>query len=276
MPTATPTPSATPVPTLAPLGPDGELLVAFVRGESKATVDEDFHGENLWDDTLPEMEPFTAQELFQQLGELEYYTEEDRPQGTMFYAVLKTQGGREMLVLYHGSGAAMGPFTYLVFGAFDGQVRMTFAITFGYRFIVDLQQNLVFFTQGSMGAGAGHDGAGYIDDTGHYRELYYRETLFDLWVSAYTDIDMDDSETLGVMCTLLFLDGKEYYELEPYTEGGTTPADLAVLDKVREQLNSQGREETDSVEDLISDAYTAHGLEDAALFEDWLPWPPEG
>lgn len=253
----TPSPTVEPTPTPEPLSEDGALLIAFVNGENEAVVDESFYDGGLWDNTLVEAGQFTVQELFQRLGEFES-SEEDAPQGGMSYTLMKTLGGKEMLVLYYVPVAAIGPNTYIVFGVFDGQVRMTYAVTYAYRFLVDLCQSLVFSAQGSGGAGYHYYWGGYIDETGHYRELYYSTTLFGLWVQMDAGIDIDGDETEGLMCVLLTLDGKEYYELGADAMG--TSADPAMLARVREQLNNQGREETDSVDDLIADAYVARGF----------------
>lgn len=265
-PTPTPSPTATPTPTLKPLGQDGALLMAFVRGESKGAVDKDFYDE-MYDSGLADMEPFTIRELFQRLSELEERA------GSLTYALMDTLGGREMLVLYYTPSAAMGPYLYLVFGVFDGQIRLTYATDFAYRSYAELRQGLAFYGGGSGGAGYHSHWDGYIDETGHYQALYQNgEILSGGWAFGYARIDDENLYDESFELRHLEMDATEYYELGQWTEEDG-PLDPALLARTREYLDGKGMTEIDSVDDLIADAYVARGFPRKPEPYDgpWLP-----
>lgn len=268
-PVLTPSPTVEPTPTLKPLGKDGMLLMSFLRGEEKGAADEDFYDEIYHSDSgLVDMEPFTIRELFQRL------TEMDERAGSLTYALMDTLGGREMLVLLYTPGVVMGPNLYLVFGAFDGQVRLTYATEFGYRSYTELYQGLVFSGAGSAGAGDHYYWDGYMDETGHYQALYQNgEVLSGWWAFDYTKIHDENLDgDYRYELYLLEMDATEYYELGQWTEEGWQ-VDPALLARMREYLDGKGMTEIDSVNDLIADAYVARGFPGKPEPYDgpWLP-----
>lgn len=266
--TPTPTPPSTPTPTPTPtpmlptveLSEDVELFQAFLRGESEAAVDKDFHDDYI--SGLADMELFTIQELLQKIEE------STTDEGELAYTMTETLGGREMLVLSYASFADMGPYMYLVLGVFEDQVRLTYATEFGYRSYAELRQGLVFSGGGSGGAGAQYAWCGYIGEDGHYQQIYEGELLLGPWALWGTyDVfgeDIDWSEELW--CDLVTTDEGKFYGLGAPED--TDPEKLALL---RQYYAEQGYTEVDDAEAVIAAAKAAHGIEDTPVIEDWTP-----
>ena len=261
-PTPTPTPPPTPTLPTVELSEDVELFQAFMRGESEAAVDEDFHDDYI--SGLADMELFTIKELLQKIEE------STTDEGELAYTMTETLGGREMLVLSYASFADMGPYLYLVLGIFEDQVRLTYATEFGYRCYAELRQGLVFSGGGSGGAGAHYAWCGYIGEDGHYQQIYEGELLLGPWALWGTyDVfgeDIDWAEELW--CDLVTTGEGKFYGLGAPED--TDPEKLALL---RQYYVDQGYTEVDDAEAVIAAAEAAHGIDpDAPAIEDWTPW----
>lgn len=258
--TATPTPAPT-LPTVE-LSEDGVLFQTFLRGESEAAVDKDFHDDYI--SGLADMESFTIQELLQKIEE------NTTDEGELAYTMMETLGGREMLVLSYASFAAMGPYLYLVLGVFEDQVRLTYTKWFGYRSYTELRQGLVFSGGGSAGAGDHLYWCGYIGEDGHFQQIYEGELSPGPWALRGTyDVfgeDIDWAEELW--CDLVTTDEGKFCGLGAPED--TDPEKLALL---RQYYAEKGYEAVDDAETVIAAAEAAHGIDpDAPVIEDWTPW----
>lgn len=269
----------TQVPSLEPTQASTEntegadVFHAFLRGESEAVVDEDFYDE-VYDDKLTDMEWFTITELFDTLKEIDM----DAGDGILSYAVEKTLGGREMLTLFYTSDGAMGPNLYLVFGDFDGQVRLTYATEFGYRSDVELYQGLIFFGAGSAGAGHHYAWGGYINEDGHYQKVYEMEILNGQWIvmDARDAFDMKDADwdwdwANNCVCYLLTTDEGRFYDLDAIVDTDLADVDPEKLALLRQYLEKQGLTEIDDAEEIIDKAESAHGIQEVLAMTDWTP-----
>lgn len=265
--TPTPTPTSRPTPSTVEPSEDVELFQAFLRGETKASVDKDFRDDSISE--LADMEPFTIQELLQKIEE------NTTDEGKLAYTMMETLSGREMLVLHYMPDAAMGQYLYLVFGVFDNQVWLTYATEFGYRSYVDLCQGLVFSGAGSAGAGDHPYWCGYIGEDGHYQRVYEGRLLSASWVlmGAYDVLGEDIDWTENLWCDFVTTDEGKFYDL-----GASEGTDLADVDQeklaqLRQYYTDQGYVEVEDAEAVIADALSAYNVDpDAPDVEDWTPW----
>lgn len=254
------------------LSTDAELLLSFLNGETQAVVDEDFYND-LSDDYGDALDG-GAQLSFADLTALVDTTYDVGEDLETSCALMETLGGREMLAVryqwFYGTGFGI----YFIFGVYDQEICLTYARDYRNRNYAELRQGLVLVGGASGGAGYFTDWRGYIDDTGHYRTAYQVEHLGGSWLTAYAPPVFEDGDWgVNYECYLCLLttDEGEFYELD---DGwGTYPEKLALM---QEYLAQQGITEIDSVEEAIQQAKAHHGVEDAAIFEDWLPWEAEG
>lgn len=288
--TPTPTPPPTPTPTLPTVGPseDGELFQAFLRGEVAAVAGDDFTNnlQYIGYNTMAFRDDFedyawmgTETMSVQALTELvksSVYTEgiEDLPDTTADYAILKTMGGRQMLVMRYNTPAGIDEFwSFFVFGNYDGQLCLTFAEDSWSRSDTELHQGLIFSGGGSGGAGAHFYWCGYIGEDGHYQRVYSGELLSGEWVAMFAGDVFDRDTYWAVDCVsdLVVTDEGKFYDLD-----GMEGADLAATDPeklalLRQYYAEQGYTEVDDAEAVIAAAKAAHGIEDTPVIEDWTP-----
>ena len=260
------------------LSAEGELLMSFLNGEMEAVVGEDFYNDlayvcGLGGSALEGIERLSFSELTKAVAT----SDVDSRGLEISYALMKTLSGREMLAVryqdFSNPGFSYG--CYAIFGVYDRELRLTYAEDYWNRSDTQLHQGLIFSGNGSGGAGVHSFWYGYIDDTGHYRKVYEIETLQGWWAAMYASsvFEGDSDWAANSDCTLYLLttDEGEFYEL--YEGQDTDPEKLALL---RDYLAGQGITEIDHVEQAIAQAKTAHGMEDTAVFEDWIPWEAEG
>ena len=252
---------------------DAELLLSFLNGDTEAVVYDDFYESLIYevDDSLVGAESLSFQELAQLMGSV---VDVDEGNWEISYALMETMGGREMLVVrYQGLPGRDGG-CYFIFGVYGQEVRLTHTENFWSRSRSELYQNLIFIGDGSGGVGDHFDWCGYIDDEGDYRLVYNVETLYSTYVAMYAyplfDI-MDTDWAEACECRVMTTEEGKFYEL--HAGAGTDPEKLALL---RDYLAQQGMTEIDSVEEAMDQAKEANGVEDTAVFEDWIPWEAEG
>lgn len=294
-PILTPTPAPTPEPsaavTLPTTGPseDGELFRAFLDGEVAAVAGDDFTNnlQYIGYNTMAFRDDFedyawmgTETMSVQGLTELvksSVYTEgtEDLPDTTADYAVLKTMGGRQMLVMRYDTPAGIDEFwSYFVFGNYDGQLRLTFAEDSWSRSDTELHQGLIFSGGGSGGAGAHFYWCGYIGEEGHYQRAYSGELLSGEWVAMFAGDVFDQDTYWAVDCVsdLVVTDEGKFYDLDGMEGADLTDTDPEKLALLRQYYAEQGYTEVDDAEAVIAAAEAAHGVDpDAPLIEDWTP-----
>lgn len=291
-PTATVTPTPTPAPTLPTTGPseDGELFRAFLDGEVAAVAGDDFYNslQYIGYNTMAFRDDFedyawmgTETMSVQGLTELvksSVSTEgtEDLPDTTVDYAVLKTMGGRQMLVMRYDTPAGIDEFwSYFVFGNYDGQLRLTFAEDSWSRSRTEPHEGLIFSGDGSGGAGDYFTWCGYIGEDGHYQIVYDGELLSGPWVAmnAYEVFGFDD-DYWAVNCQSYLLTTAEgkFYDLDGMEGTDLTDTDPEKLARLRQYYAEQGYTEVDDAEAVIAAALSAHGVDpDAPVIEDWTP-----
>lgn len=196
---------------------------------------------------------------------------ENLPDATVDYAILKTMGGREMLVVHYITPAGIDEFqSYFVFGNYDGQLRLTFAQDSWSRSRTELHQGLIFSGDGSGGAGDYFTWCGYISEDGHYQIVYDGELLSGPWVlwGTYDVFGEDTDWSEELWCDLVTTDEGKFYGLGAPED--TDPEKLALL---RQYYVDQGYTEVDDAEAVIAAAEAAHGIDpDAPAIEDWTPW----
>lgn len=275
--TATPAPppsaTATPSPTVPVIF---EGFLSFLAGDAEAVVDEDFYDDlqYLCDGVFADVERFDLPALTRLVAD-DYADAADPVETEVSYALLETSGGREMLAVRCfcpvGVEAFRGDF---IFGLYDGEVRLTYARDSWSRSDTWLCKGLVFDGEGSGGAGDHFNWLGYIDESGHYRRVYDLEILYGEFVAMHASevfgFEMDWAA--DCICDILTTEEGEFYALE--AGQGT---DEQKLERFRTYMEEdEGRQEVPEVDTMIADLKEAHGLGEAVLFDDWLPWPPEG
>lgn len=304
-PTVTATPTATPPeptasaePSAAATGPavtptvepseDVELFQAFLGGEVDAVVGDDFYnslqyvgveldhdtwgriwmgGEVMSIQSLTELVKGPADENMEGMAEL-WETRAD-------YAILKTMGGREMLVVRYDKPVGIDEFrSYFVFGNYDGQLRLAFAEDSWSRSRTEPHEGLIFSGDGSGGAGDYFTWCGYIGEDGHYQIVYDGELLSGLWVAmgAYEVFGSDDIDwSDNCQCYLLTTAEGKFYDLDGMEGADLTDTDPEKLALLRQYYAEKGYTEVDDAEAVIAAAKAAHGIEDTPVIEDWTP-----
>lgn len=289
-PPPTPTPTPIPTPTLPTVGPsdDGELFQAFLGGEVAAVVGDDFYnslqyvGVELDHDTWGRIWMGGEAISIQALTELVKGPEDEDMEGMAElwetradYAILKTMGGREMLVVHYVIPAGIDEFrSWFVFGAYDDQLRLTFAEDSWSRSRTEPHEGLIFSGDGSGGAGDYFTWCGYIGEDGHYQIVYAGELLSGLWVAmgAYEVFGSDDIDwSDNCQCYLLTTDEGKFYDLDGMEGADLTDTDPEKLALLRQYYAEKGYTEVDDAEAVIAAAKAAHGIEDTPVVEDWTP-----
>lgn len=277
-------------PTTAPAAEpseEAELFLAFLRGEVQAAVGDDFYNDLAYvgcnvfahSSTFERGAWMGSEEIsIRSLTELvksSFNTEgmENLPDTQMSYVLLKTMGGREMLVVRSQSPIGMDEFTgCFVFGAYDGQLRLTYAKDSWSRSNTELHEGLIFSGLGSSGAGDNSIWRGYMDEDGHYKRVYEARILGGAWVAmnAHEVFDWGDTDWANdcESCLLTTEEGK-FYDLD-----GVEGADLADIDPeklalLRKYYKEQGMTEIDDAEKAMSAAEDAHGIKDTPVITDW-------
>lgn len=290
-PTVTPTePSAAAtepviVPTAEP-SEDVELFQAFLGGEVDAVVGDDFYNSlqyigvklnDAWKRVWQGGEAISIPAL-RELVKSSVDTEgiENLPDATVDYAILKTMGGREMLVVHYVTPAGIDEFqSYFVFGNYDGQLRLTFAEDSWSRSYTKLHQGLIFSGDGSGGAGDHFTWCGYIGEDGHYQIVYDGELLSGPWVAmnAYEVFGFgDDYWAVNCQSYLLTTAEGKFYDLDGMEGADLADTDPEKLALLRQYYADKGFVEIDDAEAAIAAAKAAHGIEDTPVIEDWTPW----
>lgn len=277
-PVPSPTPAATPtsLPTPSATAPviSKEGFLPFLTGDTEATVDEDFYDDLSFvcGGVFPEVQRFDLPTLTK-LAVDSFANAVDHVDIEVSYALLETSGGREMLAVQYFCPVGVEMFRGdFIFGLYDGEVRLTYAVDSWNRSDTRLCQGLIFDGEGADGAGDYHEWLGYIDDTGHYRRVYFLETLYSAWVAmrAHKVFDWKLDWAAGYICKILTTEEGDFYALE-VPEG----TDEKNLERFRAYMEDEGKQEVPEVDTMIADLKEAHGLGDAIPFEDWLQWPPE-
>lgn len=268
-------------PTIEP-SEDVELFQAFLRGEVEAVAGDDFHNSMQYvgyrDDVWMGTDTMSVQELTELVegpayqGEVENYHIEMKAD----YAILKTMGGRPMLVMRYDKFLGYEAFlSYFIFGNYDGQLHLTYARDSWSRSYTELHEGLIFSGYGSGGAGDHFTWCGYIGEDGYYQIVYDGELLSGLWVAmdAYEIFGVDDIDwSSNCLCELLTTDEGKFYDLDGMEGADLADTDQEKLALLRQYYAEQGYTEVDDAEAVIADAKAAHGMEDPPVIEDWTHW----
>lgn len=276
---ATVTAEPTVAPAMAPAAEpseEAELFLAFLRGEVQAAVGDDFYNDLDYVGCAGERGTWRGSEeiSIRSLTELVEgtFANLDFPVDTqMDYALLETRGGREMLVVRSFSDLGPGgeAYTgYFVFGAYDGQLHLTYAEDGWSRSNTELHEGLIFSGLGSSGAGDSSIWRGYMDEDGHYKRVYEARILGGGWVTGYAYevfASMSDKDwAYGCDCYLLTTEEGKFYDLD-----GVEDVDPEKLAPLRKYYEEQGRTEIDDAEKAMSAAEAAHGIQDTPVITDW-------
>lgn len=280
-------------PTASPTENTGEMEVfhAFLRGESEAVVGDDFTnglayvGYNIFGnnsdfayDAWMGAESTSVYDLHK-LVKSSFDTEgqEDVPDTTASYALLETMGGRPMLVMRYDSPTGMDRFgSYFVFGAYDGQLRLTYAKDTWSRSDTELRQGLIFSGGGSSGAGHHHAWRGYINEDGYYQAVYEEEILSGEWVAmdAYEVFKLDDiGWSSNCVCYLLTTNAGSFYDLDAMEGADLADVDPGKLARLRKHYQDRGLTEVEDASAVIAEAEAAHGIQETPAVTDWTPTP---
>lgn len=288
-----PTPTAesvvSPIPTAEPdddiPSEDMETFQAFLQGETSTTVGDDFHndmayvGYDFESETWIGAETMSIRDLTE-LVENSFNTEEmeNLPDTQVDYAILKTMGGRPMLVVHYDNLVDFWGFcAYFVLGNYDGQLRLTYARDSWSRSYTELRQGLIFSGGGSGGAGDSYEWCGYIDEDGHYQTAYETEYLVAQWVAmdAYEIFGIDDIDwSVNCQNRLVTTDEGKFYDLDAVKDADlAADVDQEKLAQLRQYYTDQGYVEVEDAEAVIADALSVHNVDpDAPDVEDWTPW----
>lgn len=155
---------------------------------------------------------------------------------------------------------------YFVFGAYDGQLHLTYAEDGWSRSNTELHEGLIFSGLGSSGAGDNLIWRGYMDEDGHYKRVYETRILGGAWVAmnAY-EVSMGHTDwASGCESYLLTTEEGKFYDLDGVED--VDPEKLALL---RAYYEEQGRTEIDDAEKAMSAAEAAHGIKDTPVITDW-------
>lgn len=285
------TQAPSPEPTASPTENAGEMEVfhTFLRGESEAVVGDDFTndlvyvGYNIFGnnsdfayDAWMGAESMSVYDL-NKLVKDSFDTEglEDVPDTTASYALLETMGGRPMLVMRYDSPTGMDRFgSYFVFGAYDGQLRLTYAKDTWSRSYTELRQGLIFSGGGSSGAGHHHAWCGFINENGYYQAVYEEEILSGEWVAmdAYEVFELDDiGWSSDCVCYLLTTEEGSFYDLDAMEGADLADVDPGKLALLRKHYQDRGLTEVEDASAVIAEAEAAHGIQETPIVTDWTP-----
>lgn len=250
---------------------EADLFLSFLNGEIQATVGDDFYNDLAYiGSNIPEPEEISIRSLAELVeGTFAYldFTVDTQ----MDYALLETRGGREMLVVRSFSSLGVEAYTgYFVFGAYDGQLILTYAEDGWSRSNTELYEGLIFSGEGSNGAGDNFIWRGYIDEDGHYKRVYEAEILSSAWVAmnAWEVFGMGNTDwAYGCECYLLTTEEGKFYDLD--VDEDLTYIDPEKLALLRKYYEEQGMTEIDDAKKAMSEAEDAHGIQDTPIITNW-------
>lgn len=264
---------------------DEELFMQFLNDETEAVVEPDFQSSLNYvgvtydfdaDYTLNYLfnsgEPLSYSQLKSSVGET---PDLDLSREERYYAIADTVSGKKMLAVKFQNMGIYSPgdssYAVFLFAVNKDRLYMTYAFDSWDRNYVEIDDHMIFSGQGSSGAGDSIDWCGYMDETGHYKLIYRRETLYDDWVAMYDweDFGMDTEWSRGCTFQLLSTLEGSYYSFE--AESTVDPEKLAVF---IDHLKTAGMSETDNIDDAIDDAFEANGIPRGQLsaFDGWERW----
>ena len=264
---------------------DEELYMQFLNDETQAIVEPDFVSALNYVGVAYDFDPdYTVSYIFNSGESLSYSQlksavgetpDLDLSGEERYYAISDTVSGKKILAVKFQNMNIYSPgddsYAVFLFAVNNGRLYMTYAFDSWDRNYVEVGEHMIFAGQGSAGAGDSVDWCGYIDETGHYKLIYRRETLYDDWVAMYDweDFGMDTEWSRGCTFQLLAtLDGS-YYSFE--AESTVDPEKLAIF---IDHLKTAGMSEIDNVENAIDAAFEANGIsmDQISAFDGWEQW----
>ncbi len=199
-----------------------------------------------------------------------------------YYAICSTIGTGEVLAVKFQNLGLYSPedtsYAVFFFAVRDGELYMTYAYDSWDRNFTEISEHFVLSGYGSSGAGDVESWMGYIDETGHYKEIYTMRTLYDDWVAMYDYDDFgmnsDWSWSQGSVFYLLDTQDGSYYCYEASDTVDTEKLDVFISfleGKGMRRLDVDGKLE-DAVGEIINAAYEKHGVASGEFvpFDGWI------
>ena len=265
---------------------DEDIFMQFINGETTAMVDGEYQDALNYAGVIYDFESGNTSYTFDNKGTISYkqlisaveesdISRSDSVEIKTYYAITNTLSGKpalavkfENLGIYASDDDSYALFLFVVNG---GQLYMTYAYDSWARNWVEIHDNLVFTGYGSGGAGDIFDWCFYIDETGHYKSVYERESLYAEWVASYGSYELGMDNTTfwsqGCIVSLLTTSDGSYYWYE--ADDSVDTEQLAIFTNL---LEGNDMSRIDSVEDVINLACEANGISADSLsdFDDWI------